>query len=231
MMAKNVYETALRQFDRAVQHLDLNPGMVQYLRVPKRELCVNFPVEMDDESVRMFTGYRVQHSTALGPTKGGIRYHPQATLDEMRALAMWMTWNGRGRHPYGGRKVGSFAIPSAVVAELENSLVGTDEISVLMSPATFPTRRWHWRTRAGAGHLFWHHGFSVPAVVTGKPLAIGGSQAEPKPPGGVVVTTIEALKRKNSLWKMLASLSGIRQSRRTCRLLRARVRGQGHCHQ
>src|SRR5262245_24722177 len=91
-MAENAHETALRQFDQAVRHLNLKRGIADYLRMPKRELIVNFPVEMDDNSVRVFTGYRVHHSTALGPTKGGIRYHPSVTLDEMRALGVWMSW-------------------------------------------------------------------------------------------------------------------------------------------
>ncbi|MFQ6059657.1 MAG: Glu/Leu/Phe/Val dehydrogenase dimerization domain-containing protein, partial [Anaerolineae bacterium] len=86
---ENPWQIALRQFDKAVQYLDLKAGIRDMLRHPKRELTVNFPVKMDDGSVRIFTGYRVHHSTVLGPTKGGIRYHPDVTLDEVRALAMW----------------------------------------------------------------------------------------------------------------------------------------------
>jgi glutamate dehydrogenase (NAD(P)+) len=91
-MAENSYEIARRQFDKAVRYVNIKAGIAEYLRTPKRELIVNFPVEMDDDSVRVFTGYRVHHNTALGPTKGGIRYHPDVSLDEVRALAMWMTW-------------------------------------------------------------------------------------------------------------------------------------------
>jgi len=76
-MAENAYVSALKQFDKAVNYLNLKDGLIKYLRVPKRELTVNFPVEMDDDSVQVFTGYRVHHNTALGPTKGGIRYHPR----------------------------------------------------------------------------------------------------------------------------------------------------------
>jgi glutamate dehydrogenase (NAD(P)+) len=89
---------ALEQYDGAVKHLRLKRGIEEYLRVPRRELAVNFPVKMDDGSVRIFAGYRVHHSTARGPTKGGIRYHPAVTLDEVRALAMWMT-SSRSRAP------------------------------------------------------------------------------------------------------------------------------------
>ena len=85
------FETVLAQFDAVADELGLDEGMRQLLRVHKRELIVHFPVTMDSGQVRLFTGYRVQHSLARGPAKGGIRYHPAVTLDEVRALAMWMT--------------------------------------------------------------------------------------------------------------------------------------------
>ncbi|HEV8049342.1 MAG TPA: Glu/Leu/Phe/Val dehydrogenase dimerization domain-containing protein, partial [Thermoplasmata archaeon] len=88
----NPYETAKRQVDIVADVLHLDPGMREILQHPKRELTVNFPVRMDNGSYRVFTGYRVQYNMARGPTKGGIRYHPQVTLDEVRALAAWMTW-------------------------------------------------------------------------------------------------------------------------------------------
>ena len=107
MREPTAYAMALRQYDRAVQRLSLKRGIEEYLRVPRRELAVNFPVRMDDGSVRIFAGYRVHHSTARGPTKGGIRYHPAVTLDELRALAMWMTWKCAVVNlPYGGAKGG-----------------------------------------------------------------------------------------------------------------------------
>ena len=86
------WEMALEQFHRAARYVPLKRGIREFLAYPKRELTVNFPVKMDDGSVQIFTGYRVHHSTVLGPTKGGIRYHPSVTLNEVRALAMWMTW-------------------------------------------------------------------------------------------------------------------------------------------
>src|SRR5438046_8340828 len=131
------WQMALRQFNIAADQLPLKRGIREFLAYPKRELTVNFPVKMDDGSVRIFTGYRVHHSTVLGPTKGGIRYHPDVTLNEVRALAMWMTWKcatvglpsgrakgGVGEHPKGRSR-----------AELEHltSRYAT-EIGILMSP-------------------------------------------------------------------------------------------------
>src|SRR5689334_23566091 len=88
----DLYESAVRQFDIAADILDLEDGMRQILSHCQRELIVNFPVELDDGSVQVYTGYRVQHSTGPGPSKGGIRYHQDVTLSEVKALAMWMTW-------------------------------------------------------------------------------------------------------------------------------------------
>jgi glutamate dehydrogenase (NAD(P)+) len=204
-MAENSYEIAQRQFDKAVRYVNIKTGIAEYLRTPKRELIVNFPVEMDDDSVRVFTGYRVHHNTALGPTKGGIRYHPAVSLDEVRALAMWMTWKcAVVGLPYGGAKGGVICDPKTLsVRELENlTRRYATEISVLMSPqGDIPAPD----VGTGEREMAWimdtysmHHGYSVPAVVTGKPLAIGGSLGRSEATGrGVVVTTLEALKRKN----------------------------------
>jgi len=204
-MAENAYATAHRQFDKAVRYVNIKTGIAEYLRTPKRELSVNFPVEMDDGSVRVFTGYRVHHNTALGPTKGGIRYHPDVSLDDVRALAMWMTWKcAVVGLPYGGAKGGVICDPKALsVRELENlTRRYATEISVLMSPqGDIPAPD----VGTGEREMAWimdtysmHRGYSVPAVVTGKPLAIGGSLGRSEATGrGVMVTTLEALKRKN----------------------------------
>ncbi|MEW6301795.1 MAG: Glu/Leu/Phe/Val dehydrogenase, partial [Thermodesulfobacteriota bacterium] len=204
-MEENAYATALRQFDKAVRYINLTPGMADYLRAPKRELSVNFPVTMDDGSVRVFTGYRVHHNTALGPTKGGIRYHPSVTLDEVRALAMWMTWKcAVVGIPYGGAKGGVICDPKALSPRELEKLTRryATEISVLMSPqGDIPAPD----VGTGEREMAWimdtysmHRGYSVPAVVTGKPLAIGGSLGRSEATGrGVVITTLEALKRKN----------------------------------
>jgi len=204
-MVDNAYTIALQQFDKAIRYLNLKAGIAEYLRTPKRELTVNFPVAMDDGSVRIFTGYRIHHNTALGPTKGGIRYHPSVTLDEVRALAMWMTWKcAVVGIPYGGAKGGVLCDPKTLsVRELENlTRRYATEISVLMSPqGDIPAPD----VGTGEREMAWimdtysmHCGYSVPAVVTGKPLAIGGSLGRSEATGrGVMVTTLETLKRKN----------------------------------
>lgn len=203
-MTENSYTIALQQFDKAVRYLNIKAGIAAVLRTPKRELTVNFPVQRDDGSVHIFTGYRVHHNTAFGPTKGGIRYHPGVTLDEVRALAMWMTWKcAVVGIPYGGAKGGVICDPKALsLRELENlTRRYATEISVLMNPqGDIPAPD----IGTGEREMAWimdtysmHRGYSVPAVVTGKPVAIGGSLGRSEATGrGVVITTLEALKRK-----------------------------------
>ena len=204
-MTDTAYTIALRQFDQAIQQLPIQAGIAAYLRVPKRELTVNFPVEMDDGSVQVFTGYRVHHNIALGPTKGGIRYHPDVTLDDVRALAMWMTWKcAVVGLPYGGAKGGVVCTPKTLsLGELENlTRRYATEISVLMSPqGDIPAPD----VGTGEREMAWimdtysmHRGYSVPAVVTGKPLVIGGSLGRAEATGrGVVTTILEALKHRH----------------------------------
>src|SRR5690606_3126165 len=91
-LAESAYHTAIQQYDRAVRYLNIDDAIVEYMRYPRREFIVNFPVQRDNGKTEIFTGYRVHHSTVLGPSKGGIRYSNEVTLDEVRALAMWMTW-------------------------------------------------------------------------------------------------------------------------------------------
>jgi glutamate dehydrogenase/leucine dehydrogenase len=111
----NPYDFALKQFERAADHLGLDSGSRDVLRNPKRQLIVSVPVKMDDGIVRVFKGYRVQHSIARGPSKGGIRYHPGVTLDEVKALAMWMTWKCAVVNiPFGGAKGGITVDPKAL---------------------------------------------------------------------------------------------------------------------
>ena len=201
MTEANPYEMALAQYDRAVKYLPLKRGIEDYLRAPKRELTVNFPVRMDDRSVKIFTGYRVHHSTARGPTKGGIRYHPGVTLDEVRALAMWMTWKCAVLSlPFGGAKGGVVCDPKRLsLQELENlTRRYATEISVLMSPegdipapdlnTTPQIMAWIMDTYS------MHRGYPVPAVVTGKPVPVGGPLGRAEATGrGVMVSTREAL--------------------------------------
>jgi len=202
-MHPSPYQMALAQYDRAVKSLSLKRGIDEFLRVPQRELTVNFPVRMDDGGVRIFTGHRLHHSMARGPTKGGIRYHPAVTLDEVRALAMWMTWKCAVMNlPYGGAKGGVVCDPKQLSPrELENlTRRYATEISPLMSPegdipapdvnTTPQIMAWIMDTYS------MHRGHRVPAVVTGKPVGVGGSLGRVEATGrGVMVATREALAR------------------------------------
>ncbi len=133
----NPYDMAVAQFDEAADRLGLSQAMRAILRKPKRELIVNFPVRMDDGDVEMFTGYRVQHNINRGPAKGGIRFSPEVSLDEVRALAMWMTWKcAVVGIPFGGAKGGVICDPHKLSrAELERlSRRYATEISILIGP-------------------------------------------------------------------------------------------------
>ncbi len=179
----NPFETARRQIDIVADLLQINGGMREILRNPKRELTVNFPVRMDDGSLRVFTGYRVQYNMARGPTKGGIRYHPAVTLDEVRALAAWMTWKCAVVNlPYGGAKGGVICDPKHMSRnELERlTRRYASEIAPLIGPemdipapdvyTDSQTMAWIMDTYS------MQKGYSVPGVVTGKPISLGGSE-------------------------------------------------------
>ncbi|HEX2922523.1 MAG TPA: Glu/Leu/Phe/Val dehydrogenase [Chloroflexota bacterium] len=177
------YEMALQQFNTAADKLNLEPGRREILSVCKRELTVHFPVRMDDGSVRVFTGYRVEHNFSRGPVKGGIRYHPQVDLEEVKALAMWMTWKcAVVGIPYGGAKGGVICDPKSMsLAELERlTRRYTTEISILIGPEKdipAPDVNTNPQVMAWLMDTYsMHKGYSVPAVTTGKPLAIGGSE-------------------------------------------------------
>lgn len=201
----NPYANALAQFDKAVSHMNLKRGVVDMLRCPKRELSVNFPVMMDNGDTRMFRGYRVHHSVVKGPTKGGIRYSTDVSLDEVRALAMWMTWKCALMNlPYGGAKGGVIVNPKELsIRELERlTRRYATEISVLMGPESdipAPDVGTNPQVMAWIMDTYsMHRGFSVPAVVTGKPVEIGGSLGRTEATGrGVAFSVTEALKLKN----------------------------------
>jgi glutamate dehydrogenase (NAD(P)+) len=200
----SAYDTALAQLDAVAALLDLDPGLHAILRQPERELIVHFPVRMDDGRVETFTGYRVQHNIARGPAKGGIRYHPGVTLDEVRALAMWMTWKCAVVNiPFGGAKGGVVVDPRRLShGELERlTRRYATEISVLIGPerdipapdvgTNAQTMAWIMDT------ISMHRGYSVPAVVTGKPLAIGGSEGRAEATGtGLAIILREALQAR-----------------------------------
>jgi glutamate dehydrogenase (NAD(P)+) len=200
---ENPWTIAQRQFDIAADALELAPGMREVLRVPQRELTVNFPVKLDDGSIRVFNGYRVHHNASRGPTKGGIRYHPATSLDEVRALAMWMTWKCAVVNiPYGGAKGGVVCDPKQLSpAELERMTRRyTSEIAILIGPqrdipapdvnTTPQVMAWIMDT------FSMHQGYTIPAVVTGKPVNIGGSLGRNEATGrGTAIVIREAARQ------------------------------------
>src|SRR5438105_13318923 len=197
----NPYAVAVAQFDEAAESLGLSQPMRAILRKPKRELIVNFPVRMDNGDVEMFTGYRVQHNLNRGPAKGGIRFSPEVSLDEVRALAMWMTWKcAVVGIPFGGAKGGVLCDPHKLSrAELERlARRYATEISILIGPNSdipAPDMNTNPQIMAWMMDTFsMHEGFSIPAVITGKPLAIGGSEGRLEATArGVQFVTIEAM--------------------------------------
>src|SRR5437660_7490585 len=201
----NPYEMAVAQFDQAAQRLGLSQPMRAILRKPKRELTVNFPVRMDNGDVEMFTGYRVQHNINRGPAKGGIRFSPEVSLDEVRALAMWMTWKcAVVGIPYGGAKGGVICNPRVMSpAELERlTRRYATEIAILIGPdidIPAPDLNTNPQVMAWIMDTYsMHRGYSMPAVITGKPLAMGGSEGRMEATArGVMVVTREAMRDMN----------------------------------
>jgi glutamate dehydrogenase (NAD(P)+) len=199
----NPYRMAVQQFELAAEKLGLSEDMRETLRMPKRELTVNFPVRLDNGRIKTFTGYRVQHNVTRGPAKGGIRYSPEVTLDEVRALAMWMTWKCAVIGiPYGGAKGGVICDPKHMTpAELERMTRRyATEISIIIGPHSdipAPDVNTNPQVMAWIMDTFsMHEGFSIPAVVTGKPLSIGGSEGRNDATAtGVLFVTQRAAKR------------------------------------
>ncbi|HTU83896.1 MAG TPA: Glu/Leu/Phe/Val dehydrogenase [Candidatus Acidoferrales bacterium] len=184
---ENVWDMACRQLDDVAKLIGLNESIHGYLRQPKRVLEVSVPVRMDGGGFKMFTGYRVQHNMARGPGKGGIRFHPDVTLDEVKALAMWMTWKcALVNIPFGGAKGGVICDPKRLsIQELENlTRRFTSEISIIIGPekdipapdvyTTPQIMAWIMDT------FSMQKGFSIAGVVTGKPISIGGSLGRDK---------------------------------------------------
>jgi glutamate dehydrogenase (NAD(P)+) len=198
----NAWEVAQRQFDLAAERLNLDPGLRQVLREPRRELTVHFPVHMDDGSVQVFTGYRVQHNLGRGPAKGGIRYHQDVSLDEVKALAMWMTWKcAVVGIPYGGGKGGVIVDPKRLSQKELEGLTRRffTEIEVLVGPEKdIPAPD----VNTNAQIMAWmmdtysmHAGYTVPGVVTGKPISLGGSEGRHEATArGTVFCIIEAAR-------------------------------------
>jgi glutamate dehydrogenase (NAD(P)+) len=178
----NPFHIAQEQFDKAAELLDLPQDIREVLRVPQRELTVRFPVRMDDGTTTVYTGYRVQHNLGRGPTKGGIRYHPNVDIDEVRALAMWMTWKcALVNIPYGGAKGGVVVDPAPLSqGELERlTRRFATEISILIGPdKDIPAPDVNTNPQVMAwimDTISMHQGHTVNAVITGKPVQVGGS--------------------------------------------------------
>ncbi len=202
---EDVLSMAREQLAVAAKYLDLDAGLHRVLAAPKRQLIVHFPVVMDDGHVEVFEGYRVQHNTSRGPTKGGIRYHYDVDVHETTALAMWMTWKcAVANIPYGGAK-GSVKVDTKKLSmrELEKlTRRFVTEINIILGersdiPApdigtNGTVMSWIMDTFSMAA------GYTVPGVVTGKPVSLGGSEGRVEATGrGVIVSAEEACKRLN----------------------------------
>jgi glutamate dehydrogenase len=198
----NPYEAALKQLDIAAQKLNLNPGIHEILKRPMRAFIVNIPVVMDDGNIRVFTGYRVQYNDALGATKGGIRYHPELTLDEVTALAAWMTWKTAVTGlPLGGGKGGIRCNPKEMSkAELERLTRGyARAIAKFIGPFTDVPAPDVYTTAEMMAWIMDEYseiiGYPVFGVVTGKPVNVGGSLGRNEATSrGVMYTVVEAAK-------------------------------------
>jgi len=199
----NPWVAAEARFNEAALRLGLNDGLCKVLRTPAREITVNIPVQLDDGRLEVFTGYRVQHSIARGPAKGGIRFAPDVTLDEVRALAAWMTWKCAVVNiPFGGGKGGVICNPQVLSeAELERiTRRYTAEILPFIGPEVdvpAPDMNTNEQIMAWIMDTYsMHVRQTTTAVVTGKPLALGGSRGRPEATGrGCLFVTREALKR------------------------------------
>jgi len=196
------FRLAVAQFDQAAEAMELDHNLRERLKLPQRSLIVSLPVKMDDGRVEVYTGYRVQHDSSRGPTKGGIRYHPDVNLGEVAALAMWMTWKcALADLPYGGAKGGVAIAPKQFSRpELQRltrryaaeifPLIGPDK-DVPAPDVGTDAQVMAWIMDTYSQQM----GYSVPGVVTGKPLSIGGSLGREEATGrGVVYVTLEALR-------------------------------------
>ena len=194
----NAFEIALQQFNSAASRLKLDAGLAEVLRHPKRQLIVSVPIRMDDGTVKVFDGFRVQHNLARGPAKGGIRYHPNVTLDEVKALAMWMTWKcATVNIPYGGAKGGIVCDPKKMSSGEKERLTRryASEILPIIGPdrdipapdvyTDAQTMAWIMDTYSSM------LGYSSLGVVTGKPVELGGTKGRYEATGRGVMYTVE----------------------------------------
>src|SRR5580765_7368688 len=198
----NAFQIAQSQFDKVAAMLNLDPGVREVLRWPAREFTFRIPVRMDNGSLQVFQGFRVQHNDARGPNKGGIRFHPEETIDTVRALSMWMTWKCAVVDiPLGGAKGGVICDPHNLSAREQEQICrgwvrqvarNVGPLSDVPAPDVM----------TDAQHMLWMldefekiHGGRFPGFITGKPVGMGGSLGRTEATGyGVVITLREALK-------------------------------------
>ncbi|HET7806963.1 MAG TPA: Glu/Leu/Phe/Val dehydrogenase [Gaiellaceae bacterium] len=198
-----LYRTALAQYEQALPYADVEDFVAERLRFPERSLVVSFPVKLDTGRWTVFPGYRVQHSTVLGPTKGGVRYDPEVTLGECAALAMWMTWKcALLRLPYGGAKGGVRCAPRELSSgELQKiTRRFTSELLPIIGPQKdipAPDMATNEQTMAWMMDTYsMEIGHAVPEIVTGKPISLGGSLFRHEATGAGVVMVIEQACRR-----------------------------------
>ena len=201
----STFENVMKQFDQAANQLRLDQSLLEFLKYPRRSTIVKLPVKMDDGSFQMFTGYRVQHSVVRGPAKGGVRFHPDVTLDEVQALASWMTWKcAVVEIPFGGGKGGIECDPSKMSqGEIERlTRRYTASLMDLFGPEKdipAPDVNTNEQTMAWMMDTYsMNHQYTETAMVTGKPVILGGSKGRREATGrGVVITIREAMKHLN----------------------------------
>ncbi len=199
MVEKNAYEAAMENFDLAADALELDSNMRNMIKSPERILTVHLPVRMDSGEIHCFEGFRVQHSTARGPAKGGIRYHPHVTIDEVKALATWMTWKCAVVNiPFGGGKGGVTCNPKQM-SQLEIERLTrryASAILPLIGPAQdIPAPDVYTNSQVMAWIMDTYSmtkGYPIPGVVTGKPIALGGSLGRNEATGRGVFNTLES---------------------------------------
>ena len=203
LLANKTFKMAVDQFDRAAQHLTLDPGIAERCKWPKRLITVSVPVRMDDGSLKMFFGHRVQHHLSSGPVKGGLRYHPQVDIGEVAALAMWMTWKcALVGLPFGGGKGGIACDPQSMSqGELERMtrrftqemipFIGPN-IDVMAPDMGTNEKTMAWMTDTWSVHV----GSLDPGIVTGKPIGLHGSAGRKEATGhGVAFLAVSALEK------------------------------------
>ena len=198
----SIFNAMLQEFDGAARLLGLDAGIWKILTHPKRQITVSCPIQMDNGEIEVFTGYRVQYNITLGPAKGGIRYHPDVTLDEVTALAAWMTWKCAVAHiPFGGGKGGVICDPTRMsrrelealtrryVAEIVDAIGPDKDVPAPDVNTNDQVMAWIMDTYS------MHVGYTSTAVVTGKPIEMGGSLGRREATGrGVMITTREAAR-------------------------------------